>query len=92
MEDAVATVNPMLERAARAVATRRLAYDFGYPAEHEIVQTAVNARWRDYADEARDVIASLADPDDTVLNHVKPVKEHPEFVARWNGHIAAIVG
>lgn len=88
----MATVNPMIERAARAAASNTLAKQFGYPAEHDMVQTAVNAQWRDYADNARAAIAALADPDDTLLSHVKPVKEHPEFVARWNGYVAAIVG
>lgn len=87
----MATVNPMLERAARAVAGRRIAYDFGFPEEHEVVAMAVDHRWKDYLEEAYCVLRALHDPDDdTVASVVKVQKDRPAAVDLWKAMVEAI--
>lgn len=85
-------MNPVLERAARAAASVSLAKFFGYPSEAEIVQTAVNAQWQEYADGVRAALGAIAGPNDDILAAIKPAKERDEFAKQWTTAMAAILG
>ena len=89
----MAEVNPMLEKAARALSERHWADFFGIPGEHQMVRDNVEATWRDYLGDAWAALRAVRTPDAATVQHaVKHVKDRSEAVERFEALIDAITG